>query len=253
MMHPLLLPGLAARAIGGGPGRKAALLGFCLIGLSAAAVQPVLAGRPLATDDAAIVEAGACQLEAWMERGRDHRATWLNPGCNPFGRTEFAFGGARVRPDDLPAYTLHAWQIKRMLREHDAAHAGYAIAFGGQRQRHGGAREVYLNGIATLPLAAEVRVLHINLGALRTRDADGRHTRATWGLAFDAEVATATRASLEAFGTSSERPRWQFGLRHELVPGHLQLDASLGSALGRWSETRLVTLGLVFVNPAFLH
>jgi len=81
----------------------------------------------------------------------------------------------------------------------------------------------------------------------------GLAARATWGLAHDAEVAPATRTSLEAFDTSGERPSWQFGLRHERVPGHLEFDASLGSALGRWSETRLVTLGLVFVNPAFLH
>lgn len=214
---------------------------------------PVQAGRPLATDDAALVDAGACQLETWIERGRDSRATWLNPGCNPFGRTEFAFGGARVRPDDAPGYTLRAWQIKQMLREHGAAHAGFALALGGQRQHQGDAREVFLNGIATFPLAGEARLLHVNLGGLRARDADGRHVRATWGLAYDAEVMSATRASLEIFGTSGERAHWQFGLRHELVPGHVQLDASVGGAIGRWSETRLVTVGLVFVSPAFLR
>ncbi len=225
--------------------------GACLHALLlvlAAYSLPAQAGRPLATDDAAIVEPGACQLEAWSEHGRDHRAVWLNPACNPLGRSEFAFGGARLRPDGAPASTLHAWQIKRMLRDYDHAQAGLALALGGRQ--HDGTHEHVLNGIATFPLGNEAHLVHVNLGGLRTRAAGSRQVRATWGLAYDTEVAAATRLSLESFGTSGERPGWQLGVRHEFLSGHLQLDASVGGTFGRWSETRHYSLGLVLVSPA---
>lgn len=232
--------------------RTTALRTF-LTGLGAALAIPAQAGRPLATDDAAIVEAGACQLETWIERTRDSRSTWMNPGCNPFGSTEFSLGGARVREDGASAFTVHQWQIKQMLRAYDETQTGLALAIGGQRVRHGDARQTFLNGIATVPLAGEAHLLHLNLGAARARDEDSRRTRATWGLAYDAEVAPATRAAVETFGSSGERANWQFGLRHEFVPGRVQIDGSVGSAIGRWSDTRVLTIGLVFVSPAFLR
>ncbi|MFN3544851.1 MAG: hypothetical protein ACK4UX_08375 [Thiobacillus sp.] len=218
-----------------------------------ATMVPAHAGRPLATDDAAIVDAGACQLETWNERTRDARSLWLNLGCNPFGKTEFSLGGAQVRPSGESSFTARQWQVKQMLRAHDDEQTGFALAVGGQRTRHTDARDVFVHGIATLPLAGKARVLHVNLGALRAHE-DGRHRdRATWGLAYDAEVAAATRASLETYGVSGERARWQFGLRHEWLPGHVQIDASIGSRLGRWNDDRLLTVGLVFVSPPFLR
>jgi hypothetical protein len=74
------------------------------------------AGRPLATDDAASVDAAACQLETWVERTRDSRSTWINPACNPFGATEFAVGGARVREAGPDTLTLQHWQVKQLVR-----------------------------------------------------------------------------------------------------------------------------------------
>lgn len=232
---------------------RTAALRALLIGFGIAVTIPAQAGRPMATDDAAVVESGACQLEIWIERARDSRGTWLNPGCTPSGGTEFSLGGARVREDGASTFTVHQWQIKQMLRAYDETQTGFALAIGGQRVRLGDARESFLNGISTVPLAGEAHLLHLNLGALRTRNEDRRRTRATWGLAYDVEVATATRAALETFGTSGQRANWQFGLRHELVPGRVQLDGSVGSAIGRWSDTRLFTVGLVFVSPAFLR
>lgn len=221
--------------------------------LGFAIVAPAQAGRPLTTDDAAVIDAGACQLETWVERARDSRSTWINPACNPFGTTEFALGGARVREDGNDTLKVRHWQVKQRLRAHDESQAGFALAVGGQRERNGLGRETFLSGIATLPLVGDAQLLHLNLGVLRARDEVLRRTRAAWGLAYDAELAGSTRASLETYGTAGERANWQLGLRHELIPGHVQLDASVGSAFGRWSESRIVTFGLVFVTPAFLR
>jgi hypothetical protein len=218
---------------------------------------PAHAGRPLATDDAAIVDPGACQLELWLERDRGSRALWANPGCNPFGATEFALGGARVRQGDAGAVTVTAWQVKHLLRAFDERTAGFALALRNERDRrvHAGLPplqgDTELKGIATWPLAGEALLLHANAGALRQRESGDeplRRTRATWAVALDAEILPATRASLESFGVGSERLRWQAGLRHALRDG-LQLDFAFGAQAGRFSDTRQVNVGLVFVSP----
>jgi hypothetical protein len=218
---------------------------------------PAHAGRPLATDDAAVVDPGACQLELWLERNRGSRALWANPGCNPFGATEFALGGARVREDDAHDATVTAWQVKHRLRAFDERTAGFALVLRTERDRrvHAGLPplqgDAELKGIATWPLAGEAWLLHANAGALRQRESGAeplRRTRATWAAALDAEVLPATRASLEGFGVGSERPRWQTGLRHALRGG-LQIDFAFGAKAGRFSDTRQVNFGLVFVTP----
>ncbi len=216
------------------------------------ATLPAHAGRPLASDDAAVVDRGACQLETWIGLTRSDRGIWLNPSCNPFGNTEFALGGGHVREDGGRDYTLVQWQFKQLLRAYTDTQAGFAVAFGGEHVRGDDARTTFINGIATLPLAGQAQLLHLNLGASLARDASSRLTRAAWGLAYDAEVAASTRVAAEGFGVSGERANWQLGVRHELVPGHVQIDASVGGAFGRWSDTRVVTAGLVLVSPAFL-
>jgi hypothetical protein len=205
----------------------------------------------LATDDAAIVEAGGCQLEAWTDRTRSD-GKWVNAGCNPFGTTEFSLGAARVL-HDATSFTAQQWQIKQLLRAHDGAQIGFAVALGGDRVRRADQHGTFLTAITTLPLAGEARLLHLNQGALHDRQGGQHRSRATWGAAFDAKVVPATRASLESFGIPGERANWQLGLRHELVPRHVQIDASVGSAIGRWHDSRVVTLGFVFASPAFLR
>ncbi len=225
--------------------------------LAALAAGTAHAGRPLATDDAAIVEPGACQLELWFAHGRGDRTLWANPGCNPFGSTEFSLGGAHARDDDGGRVTVVAWQVKQLLRAFDARRPGFALALRGERDPrvHGGGPRLQgdteLKAIATWPLAGEAWLLHTNLGALRQRvggEAPLWRTRATWAAALDAEVLPATRASVETHGSGPQRAHWQAGLRHDLREG-LQVDFAFGAQVGRWNTTRQANVGLVFVAP----
>lgn len=218
-------------------------------------LPPAQAGRPLATDDAAVVAPQACQLELWHERSRGSRAQWANAGCNPFGSTEFALGASRLREDGERA-TPTAWQVKHLLREVQDDAPGFAVALRGERDRrvHAGLRlgDTAFNAIATWPLRSDALVLHANLGLLRQRDATGEGPRArsrgTWAAALDGQAAAATRWSLEAYGAGSERPQWQAGLRHEVREG-VQLDFAFGAQAGRWNTTRQASVGLVIVAP----
>lgn len=245
---------LASRRLRSGKGKWLIATLFC------SALAPAAhAGRPMATDDAAVLDDGACQLEAWTEHSPGLNTSWLNPSCNPFGSTEFALGLARQqdRKDSANNSSLNSWQIKHLLRAYDEQHSGFAVAAGGQHTRVSADNELFIKGIATLPLRGEDLLAHFNAGGIRQRDQSGGVYRATWGMALDGAVMHATRASLETFGTSgtgsAARSNWQFGLRRELIPGRLQLDASIGSPFGRWSGERTVSLGLVFTTPSFRH
>ncbi|MFJ9534693.1 hypothetical protein [Herbaspirillum sp. NPDC101396] len=218
----------------------------------AAASSSAHAGRPMATDDAAVLDEGACQLETWTEHSSALNTSWLNPSCNPFGSTEFALGAAHQqdRRDSSANTALMSWQVKHLLRTYDDQQTGFAIATGGQHARASGDNETFIKGIATLPLQGENLLAHLNAGGIRQRDQRGGNYRGTWGMALDAEVSAGTRVSIETFGVTSTGTNWQLGLRRELIPGRLQLDASIGSPFGRWPQERIVTLGLVFVTPS---
>jgi len=245
---------LASRCRHSGKGK------WLIASLLCAALSPAAhAGRPMATDDAAVVDEGACQLEAWTEHAHDANTAWINPGCNPFGATEFALGAGRRqdRRDSSGNSTLMSWQVKHLLRAYDDRNAGFAVAAGGQHAYRSSANDIFIKGIATLPLRGEDLLAHVNLGALRQREDAQRDYRGTWGIALDAAVAPGTRASLETYGmtggSNDTRKHWQLGLRHALIPDRLQLDASVGSPFGHWSERRVFTVGLVFVMPGLLR
>lgn len=211
------------------------------------------AGRPLATDDAAVLEAGACQIEVWREQAREARGSALNLGCNPFGSTEIALAASSARESGTEAVTVQGWQVKHLLQAHEEGRVGWAVSVGGLRQRQGGAREAFVNGLATVPLAGDARLLHLNLGAVRRHEGAQATTRARWSLAVDAEVAPQLRAALETYAVTGQRANWALSARYALLPGRLQLDASIGSPFGRESDSAVATLGLVFVSPAFLR
>ncbi|WP_119153215.1 hypothetical protein [Caldimonas tepidiphila] len=231
----------------------------CLAFVAAAVLaQPASAGRPLVTDDAGVVPAGACQLELFSERLRDERANWAVPACNPFGNTEIGVGIGRGRDEAGESRRLSSWQLKTVLREHEGERAGFGLMLLDRRDRavhRGRLGDTELKGLATLPLRGEDLLVHANLGWLRERDGEAasRGNAATWATALDWQIVPGVRGSLEGYGSSGERPSAQFGLRHELVPGHVQIDASVGAQFGRSRESRFLTIGLVFVTPSLLR
>ena len=215
---------------------------------------PAHAGRPMATDDAAVLEAGSCQLEAWTEHAPAGNTGWLNPSCNPFGSTEFALGVAQQRQNG-DGGALYSWQVKHLLSEYNAQRSGFAIATGGQHARASGDNDIFVKGLATMPLIGEALLAHANLGAIRQHQQGKEQSnyRGLWGVALDAAVLPATRASLETYGNTGTRANWQLGLRRELIPGRLQLDTSVGSPYGSWRQNHVISVGLVFVSPPFLR
>src|SRR6185436_6914070 len=61
------------------------------------AATSAFAARPLTTDDAAILDDKQCQIEAWVDRGRDASVGWFVPSCNFGGGVEWQIGLSRAR------------------------------------------------------------------------------------------------------------------------------------------------------------
>ncbi len=85
---------------------KRAAIAFAAFG---ALVTPAHAARPLITDDARIVDAGACQVESWLKHGEGLREAWALPGCNFTGNLEVTAGGGRIKADGSASTT---WQLQ---------------------------------------------------------------------------------------------------------------------------------------------
>jgi hypothetical protein len=225
-----------------------------LAGALAAATSGVQAARPMATEDATLLDANTCQLETWVQRNRSSTEFWAQPACNIGGRVEVAIGGARIREPSETRYSTVLVQAKTLLRTHDEQRPGWGLLLGTERSRalhRNSIGNPYLSVITTVPLRGEAVLLHANAGWTRERD-DFERTRrshATWALALDTEVAEHTRLSAEIFGQSRERPQIQLGLRRALVPGRVQLDGSIGTRLGSGSQDRYFTIGVVFYTP----
>ena len=86
----------------------ALLVGAVLLLLAA----PAFAGRPLNVDDAAILAAGDCQLEAFVKPLRHSMETSLQPACNVDGALEWAIPLLHIKPDHEKARLLTGVQAK---------------------------------------------------------------------------------------------------------------------------------------------
>jgi hypothetical protein len=212
----------------------------------------VYAGRPMATDDASLIESKACQLEIWTQRNQDGDEYWAVPACNVSGNLELALGGARLdAPGD--ARTVGVAQGKTLFKPLQTNGWGVGLVFG-DRFRAG-----HLNGelYSFVPISFSFRgdrlLLHTNLG-WRHQDEDrrdGKRHRMTWGIGSEGQVAQHTFVSAETFGENQGNPQYQVGIRQWLAPNRVQLDATYGNRFGRHDQ-HWFSIGLKLVTKPFL-
>ena len=220
----------------------------------AALLPAAQAARPLITDDTGIVEAGACQLETWVQHQRGQTDFWAVPACNPTGNLEIGVGASRVRADGVGTTRGDAQlQAKTVLRPLSAEGWGLALAVGVVRHPADTPyrSDVYLNLPLTVPLVGESLLMHLNAGWVRTQGAG--ESRRTWGLAGEWRAFERTTLLAETFGQSGGKPFVQVGLRHTLVPDRVQLDFTAGGPARGAAAERWVSFGLRLMTPAFLQ
>ena len=216
------------------------------------AALPAIAGRPLTTEDASVLEDKRCQLEAWLDRGHDATQAWLAPACNFGAGIEWQAGGARLRSEGSTRFSEAYLQAKTLFPAATASpwRAGIVIGVAKRplNERHRGFHHPYV----TIPVSFEIgeAMIHANGGWSRDREA-GRNL-ATWGLAGEALLSESLTVVAEAFGQDRERPLLRAGVRLSVVKEILDLDLTVVTRPGGTRDERFVSLGVFWQSGRFL-
>ena len=213
------------------------------------------AARPMVTDDARIVDAKACQVESWARRNQDSTEYWAQPACNFTGNLELSLGGARGKDDGDTRTTDIVLQAKTLFKPLEPDGWGWGLAVGNVRHPaiHTSSNlvgDLYAYVPATFSLRSDRLLVHTNIGWLHEREA--RRHRMTWGLGTEAQWSASSWLIAEVFGQHQGTPFYQVGIRHWLVPGHVQVDTTYGNRAGSGTQERWLSIGLRLLSPAFL-
>ena len=213
---------------------------------------PAIAGRPLTTDNASVLDDKRCQVESWWDRSRESSQAWLVPACNFGGGIEWQLGTARTRAEGDSHFSAAYLQAKTVLRSLDPSSWGAGVAAGLMRhpanQRFRGFENPYVN--VPVSFAVGSGLVHVNAGWNRDREA--RRDVTTWGVAGEMPVTPRVTAVAEAFGRNREHPFLRAGGRVSVIRDSLDLDLTLVTRPGGTRDERFVSLGVFWQSGRFL-
>jgi hypothetical protein len=213
---------------------------------------PAAAARPLTTDNASVLEAQRCQVEAWWDRSHESSQAWLVPACDFGGGIEWQLGMARMRAQGDSRFSAAYLQAKTLLWSSDASPWAVGIVAGLARRPTNERYRGFDNPYLTVPVSLAVgsALVHVNAGWNRDREA--RRDLATWGIAGELPVAPRVTAVAETFGRNRERPFLRAGGRVSVVRDSIDLDLTLVTRPGGTRDERFVSLGVFWQSGRFL-
>jgi hypothetical protein len=211
------------------------------------------AGRPLQTEDADVLERGACEVEAFTARLSTvpavSRTRELQLGCGLGLSTQLALAtgvesepGERMRILALSGKTS-LLQFPAAAGDSPALTLAYRLDWSkntGQTWRHASS-EVKL--VYSAPLSDEF-TLHANVGS--ERDQQARRSSTSWGLAVEHGGCGPVSLMAEVFGDDREASWWNAGLRWAVLQDRWFADISYGRQMASGTP-RLVTIGFKLV------
>lgn len=219
----------------------------------AGAATAAMAGRPLTTEDAAILEDKGCQVEAWIDRARDAGTGWFVPACNFGAGIEWQAGFARTRESGEGRFSEAYAQAKGLLREaSEASPWGIGWVAGAVRRPLNESKRGW--GHPYLLLAASVSAgdftVHVQPGW--ARDRERRRDLTLWGVAGELAASPKVTLLAEAFGENAGKPFVRGGARWTAIRDHLEIDLSYVTRPGGTRAERYVSLGLAWQTGKFL-
>lgn len=210
--------------------------------------------RPMITDDARTVDAKACQVESWVRTNHGSREYWALPACNFTGNLEVTFGGAQTSDATGTHTTDVVLQAKTLFKTLEPNGWSIGLVAGairhpppGQEKRVG---ELYGYMPVSLSLLNDRVLLHLNLGA--AHNANSSTTRATAGLGTETSIGERTWLIAETFRSQQGHNFYQAGVRHWIVPNHVQIDTTYGNRFGPHNDQGWFSIGVRLITPAFL-
>lgn len=207
------------------------------------------AGRPLATEDADVLERGQCEAEGFVARasasGEPAVRGWtLQGSCGIGASTQLALATSRSRSNGATGSGL-LFGGKTGIVPRDGDGLGLTLAWGlvGEKPP-GGSMEhelTYLNGVATRALGSGWTG-HANLGWLRSESADASST--TWNLAVEKALGNGVDLMGEVYGDDRSDTWLGLGVRWS-ASDRLSLNASYATQ-NESPRVRLWTIGFKF-------
>ena len=220
---------------------------------AAIAASAVHGAQPYYTDDASILETGACQLETTRLDNRAGHELSLAAACNLTGNLELELGGARTS-EPGSRDTLYSVQGKGLFRELETN--SYGVGWlagarwrGGREPDQKKISDYYASVLFSRSFDDDRFIAHVNLGV--QADRDRRHEFVTWGINGELPLRGGLTLIGELYSNERSRSFHQVGLRFALIPDHVEIDASIGGENGHRRTTRWWTIGLRLVSTPF--
>ena len=224
---------------------KSLALAAALIALAGTAQ----AGRPLATEDADVLERSQCEAEGFYARLSagglpDTRGWTLQGACGIGGRTQVALAYSRARSDGITGEgLLLGGKTGIITRSGDGL--GLTLAWGltGAKLRGGSFEHelTYLNLVATREIAPSWTG-HANLGWVRSESA--RTNSTTWNLAIEKSLGNGIDLMGEVYGDDRSDEWLGLGVRWA-ASDKLSLNASYATQNDS-PRVRLWTVGFKY-------
>ena len=204
------------------------------------------AGRPLATEDAGVLERGDCEWESFTARTHERSSASLRTlstqvGCGVGASSQLALAVARESggASHTNALTLGG---KTGLIEGKDDGAGVTLAWSLAAGKQTGAalrhEHTALNLVVSKALAKKLTV-HANLGLAHSKSA--KQSAVTWNLAAEYALGNGVDVMGEFYGEQHSKPWLGAGLRWA-VTEKFNLDASYALQSGA-ARAKLFTLG----------
>ena len=214
---------------------------------------PALAGRPLSTEDASVLEEGRCQVESWVDRSREDTNAWLVPACNFGAGIEWQVGGARQWAEGTGKFAAADAQAKTVFKPiTDESPWGIGLVAGVVKdpkdEDHRGWEHPY--AIVPLTFAAGEALIHLNAGWARNNH--DRRSATLWGIAGELPATERLTLVAEAYGENSSRPFLRAGGRYSVVKDVFDVDLTIVTRPGGDRSERFVSLGVFWQSGRFL-
>ena len=221
------------------------------VALTAVALcSSALAGRPLQTEDAGVLERGTCEVEGATERlsapGTPRaRDTGLQWACGTGFDSQLSLGLSRATSAGVRDQGLRLGgktEVWNAGKDGAAITIAWGASAGKAPEASWKKDSVEAVAVATVPAAG--LAWHLNLG--HERDLQAKVSTTVWGLAAEHPGFGAWAPMAEIVGNDREAPWWNLGLRWTLSEERAFLDLSWGRQI-RPGRPTLLTAGFKFV------
>jgi hypothetical protein len=229
----------------------ASVLSVTLLTMLYTSATNAYAGRPMAIDDATVTNAKGCVLETWMQKSGTDTEYWALPNCSVSDNLQLTLGTVRITGDD-PARTAVFMQAKTLLKPLETNGWGVGLSVANQYDAEKSiAGDLIINVPVSFSFQDDRLLAHVNSGLLHK--GDGERDVATWGIGSEMRLSERTGFTSEVCRQDVGKPFFQVGIRHQLIPDRMQIDASYGDRLrGGGSADRFFSIGIVLSADAVI-